>query len=441
MPLGRNDPCHCGSGRKYKKCHLDADERAQAVAPRPPPMVPAPRSVSTYDPPRHEPSPEEVRWERFWEEYDAAGLDERIAMAKRALAEETDDEERGELAFELVEKLVEPLQRAGRTDAFEALLREIEAQYPEAAKRNAEWFSMWRTESALLTGGDALAPMLAWAPRCFKLVDMFLRALDQLSFHGRQRELVAITAAAWPFITRGDVLESGVDALGDLATLAAVGRRLDEQPGLVQLDGALRAEVDSFKTLIPDWVDRYIKIDRGLAVEPWDAADLLGDDAEAAIDRLLIEFAAALRTRWSWPRTRAELARRALLTLLFERLDEPAAPGPKKPGPAARVEALVLPPAEVFEKALSRHFGFLALGSWKGLALFAALPAWTVFVAERQLASAEAATARRASLAKLLPDILGAADSTGYDPLARAEIERAFAPTAPTGDADVHRSP
>ena len=23
--LGRNDPCHCGSGKKYKKCHLDLD--------------------------------------------------------------------------------------------------------------------------------------------------------------------------------------------------------------------------------------------------------------------------------------------------------------------------------------------------------------------------------------------------------------------------------
>jgi uncharacterized protein YecA (UPF0149 family) len=22
---GRNDPCWCGSGNKYKKCHLDAD--------------------------------------------------------------------------------------------------------------------------------------------------------------------------------------------------------------------------------------------------------------------------------------------------------------------------------------------------------------------------------------------------------------------------------
>jgi hypothetical protein len=25
--LGRNDPCWCGSGKKYKKCHLDKDEK------------------------------------------------------------------------------------------------------------------------------------------------------------------------------------------------------------------------------------------------------------------------------------------------------------------------------------------------------------------------------------------------------------------------------
>lgn len=32
--LGRNDPCHCGSGRKYKKCHLSIDEWAQPVPER-----------------------------------------------------------------------------------------------------------------------------------------------------------------------------------------------------------------------------------------------------------------------------------------------------------------------------------------------------------------------------------------------------------------------
>jgi SEC-C motif len=38
--VGRNDPCQCGSGKKYKKCCLDADEaarssmRADALGPR-----------------------------------------------------------------------------------------------------------------------------------------------------------------------------------------------------------------------------------------------------------------------------------------------------------------------------------------------------------------------------------------------------------------------
>jgi hypothetical protein len=30
--LGRNDPCHCGSGRKYKLCCLDKDEAAERAA-------------------------------------------------------------------------------------------------------------------------------------------------------------------------------------------------------------------------------------------------------------------------------------------------------------------------------------------------------------------------------------------------------------------------
>jgi hypothetical protein len=27
--LGRNDPCHCGSGKKYKKCCMSKDEAAE----------------------------------------------------------------------------------------------------------------------------------------------------------------------------------------------------------------------------------------------------------------------------------------------------------------------------------------------------------------------------------------------------------------------------
>jgi hypothetical protein len=30
--LGRNDPCRCGSGKKYKTCCLDKDEAAERAA-------------------------------------------------------------------------------------------------------------------------------------------------------------------------------------------------------------------------------------------------------------------------------------------------------------------------------------------------------------------------------------------------------------------------
>jgi hypothetical protein len=30
--LGRNDPCHCGSGKKYKTCHLDLDRATLAMS-------------------------------------------------------------------------------------------------------------------------------------------------------------------------------------------------------------------------------------------------------------------------------------------------------------------------------------------------------------------------------------------------------------------------
>jgi hypothetical protein len=29
---GRNEKCHCGSGKKYKHCHLDADRQSEAAA-------------------------------------------------------------------------------------------------------------------------------------------------------------------------------------------------------------------------------------------------------------------------------------------------------------------------------------------------------------------------------------------------------------------------
>lgn len=56
--LGRNDPCHCGSGKKYKQCCLAKDEAAERAAraksaAEAPPAAPEPPHVPPGTAPRH----------------------------------------------------------------------------------------------------------------------------------------------------------------------------------------------------------------------------------------------------------------------------------------------------------------------------------------------------------------------------------------------------
>jgi hypothetical protein len=58
--LGRNEPCHCGSGRKYKQCCLDKDEaqaraaRAEAAAAAAAPAPAEHEQIPATRPPKHQ---------------------------------------------------------------------------------------------------------------------------------------------------------------------------------------------------------------------------------------------------------------------------------------------------------------------------------------------------------------------------------------------------
>jgi tetratricopeptide (TPR) repeat protein len=100
--LGRNDPCHCGSGKKYKVCHLEADAEARRAesdqsgrADGPAPEIPDPRvferstaevvrmfEARSRQPRRAAEAAQELMYEA-WEQRSPA---KRIALAREALA-------------------------------------------------------------------------------------------------------------------------------------------------------------------------------------------------------------------------------------------------------------------------------------------------------------------------------------------------------------------
>jgi hypothetical protein len=125
MKVGRNDPCPCGSGKKYKKCCLAKDQEAQAkqspivgeIAPpfarpsslpfpladqtepsRSAPVVPVPHPT----PPSRQRTPAEQRLDARWKEFESQDGEGRIGVFFKTL----DDQELmvDDMAFEMLSR-------------------------------------------------------------------------------------------------------------------------------------------------------------------------------------------------------------------------------------------------------------------------------------------------------------------------------------------------
>lgn len=53
--IGRNDPCHCGSGKKYKKCHLAEDQVKESKALQKAQFAPRADALEEKKAPSHKP--------------------------------------------------------------------------------------------------------------------------------------------------------------------------------------------------------------------------------------------------------------------------------------------------------------------------------------------------------------------------------------------------
>lgn len=127
MKTGRNAPCPCGSGKKHKKCCIDAAPHGSGSMPQ----TQRPRLLDEETPIRDtegsggaveaidrawEPTREGPLPQTFWDDYEMASLDDRIAMARTVIVntKDLDDED----AYYVLEQLVGPLQEAAQLNVL-----------------------------------------------------------------------------------------------------------------------------------------------------------------------------------------------------------------------------------------------------------------------------------------------------------------------------------
>jgi len=154
MKIGRNAPCPCGSGKKYKMCCLHTDEEARhAVLVMPPePAARAPHTATLPAVPEPPPHPRIAALTARWEAFAASDYAGQVALFEQTLAEPEfmDDE----MAFEMLNKLFPATIVHNERERFAVLVDRLRAQRPDLYAEEAQYCLDWLTNNAMVCGFD-----------------------------------------------------------------------------------------------------------------------------------------------------------------------------------------------------------------------------------------------------------------------------------------------
>ena len=409
MKVGRNAPCPCGSGKKFKKCCLSKEESQLAAramsstrdagqrAPRTAAVSAIPAGHGASDMQAREETEEERYWNRFWDRFRSSKLDQKLTMAREAI-EQRDDFD-GEWAFELVSSLEEPLRKAERIPELEALLDLVATRRPEAYVEEGGWLNLCRVENALLLPClDLKTPLLALAPHVVRVIDPFFSLMAGLMYHGKADELIAALEPAWAHIRDSeDIMPHAEDELRGVALWLLLERHLETHPTATADDRELLDATTPYRRErdLP-WLVLAIEQRTGRRATGWKQEEFGPlqncDEFDKSAFLITVEFANALHGHWGWPRSRAELAREQFFTFILDRAAESTREGRKKPtkGSGRATSDSASPFCSLFgpkhagkflSEQLNAGFGF----PHKAATFSQALPPWLQFLNEQRL--------------------------------------------------------
>ena len=454
--IGRNAPCPCGSGKKYKHCCLKRDvARGQddlvAAAREAPPSREASaehrfrddtggsdqdaleasrqeteeerfreRADSEVQDAEESPEDEEDRfWVEFWRDLRRAAPEEKARMVDRMI-EVTDDFD-GELAFGLLEAVMDPLQRAGRADDVDRLIRRIEELRPEAYKAELRWMSFFRARNALCQqDGDVGAPLALLAQQPGSIDELF-RLNDRLLYHGRVQELTPVMVAALPEVLRSDeVTAHGKWEFREITFTLLLDKHLARDPELRWDDPAFLQETAPVRAMDDEWLQRIVAHAGGTADRAWRPEDFQGPLDERRSDDLFfltVDFGRALHCRWDWPRSRAEQARRMVVDYVAE-------DSGKRSG---RRKSLLRFDPDSADAFLASCFRMVGAAPYRAAAFNQALLPWMRFLCDLRLMDRNTVPGLVQSMKGRTQNLPRLLDHHVYDPILIELTQRAWA--------------
>jgi hypothetical protein len=320
MKLGRNDPCHCGSGRKYKKCCLEKDEAAalaqqeqaleydenlddeaeddMALQPgdSPPPM-PAPKDKNQIDLELFDddddddddgddddgddddddddgdddaPEIDEQAASQRWKEFEKQNYEDKIALFVKTLDEPRlmDDQ----MAFEMLDTLRQETSKHNERDRYEALVEQLRERLPKVYAKSAHFYLENCIDNAVSAGRFERIPafMNELAARAGRDIDTFNNVVNQLAYHNCLSTLIAAMHIGWPEVNySGEIVPWGVDEFADQAVKFLVFDYVERHPDATTGDAELFERIRFYSQIDAARINKFIAILCGHPSRQW----------------------------------------------------------------------------------------------------------------------------------------------------------------------------
>ena len=456
MKSGRNDPCPCGSGKKYKKCCLAKDREAlltQTDVIEPPPsfVVPPPAVSSRTE---HHPKlagpippgsaaevptpappldPVTERGNSLWREFESQTGEDRIAVFLKT--QEDAEVMTSDLAIEMLSVLHADAVKSGGRTRFAELVCALRESRPEVYDQGAHYYLSWCLLDALAESRQEVVPSLLrdLAARAGRNIDIFTRTREALEYHGQLDVLVEAMRIAWPLVkSSGNVVPWGISEFADRGASHEIFDYLEHTASADPADAVLLDRVQFFvENPRGDYLQEFIGDLTGKSGREWQAGDFAlrprrkksredwdteseerhtPDQGANNLSRLISTFVGYLRREDGVPFPRGELVRQELYRYFVRRnegdldprpsmLEQAMNPKLKLPKPPRPAHPLC-PEAVTLEVHLALMMGMMSGRYYAAAALFQAMPAWLRFLESRRLI--DAGTGRKVA-AELLP--------------------------------------
>jgi len=394
--VGRNEPCPCGSGKKYKKCCLEKDQQAEQIPLRDMSHgddLSLDDDLTFYDDmPMDE---EEEKYNKFWDKYEIANFNEKVSMIDEVYNDPSLMD--ADVAYEILNELNNSATTALERKTYTNLVLRLKESYPKIYKKEAGYFLDHRVVNAIIDKqmSELKSVFLEYAGYAHKIIDVFNLRIDQLAYHGHLELLKEGFRIGWKKVESSEkIVTWGINEFALRGSDFELLSYLENNSNPSADDRSLIKRMEFYYNLDRPAFRKYFSSITRTNTPTWRHEDIDVNpkalrkkelfDCVDSVSHLCNEFLDFLHKEEKKTYSKAELMRTEIREYLIKRvygdLEPQAKPRKRKPLNSNNIVNILCPDRPTLDQYLAQLMNPLSYRLYRAVALYESTPYWLKFL-------------------------------------------------------------